>query len=154
MTAKWEVALKQISQKQRTQENFLGQIQKFIQKLVTEVPEQMQKSESLTQQVATQKTAESEAKKEAEIGICPICKQGKIVDKGKFYGCTNYTADQPCKFTLPKKWSDKTLPKTAVKALITNGETSKIKGFKSKKTGKKFDAKLVMKENKLQFDFG
>src|SRR5699024_10806685 len=65
MTAKWEVALKQISQKQRTQENFLGQIQKFIQKLVTEVPEQMQKSESLTQQVATQKTAESEAKKEA-----------------------------------------------------------------------------------------
>lgn len=154
MTAKWEVALKQISQKQRTQENFLGQIQKFIQKLVTEVPEQMQKSESLTKQVASQKTAESEAKKDAEIGICPICKQGKIVDKGKFYGCTNYTADQPCKFTLPKKWSDKTLPKTAVKALITNGETSKIKGFKSKKTGKKFDAKLVMKESKLQFDFG
>lgn len=154
MTAKWEVALKQISQKQRTQENFLGQIQRFIEKLVAEAPEQMQKSESLTQQVATQKTVESEAKKEAEIGICPICKQGKIVDKGKFYGCTNYTADQPCKFTLPKKWSDKTLPKTAVKALITNGETSKIKGFKSKKTGKKFDAKLVMKENKLQFDFG
>ncbi|MGD1373430.1 DNA topoisomerase III, partial [Enterococcus faecium] len=88
MTAKWEVALKQISQKQRTQENFLGQIQKFIQKLVTEDPEQMQKSESLTKQVASQKTAESEAKKDAEIGICPICKQGKIVDKGKFYGCT------------------------------------------------------------------
>lgn len=153
MTAKWEVALKQISQKQRTQENFLGQIQKFIQKLVTEVPEQMQKSESLTQQVATQKTAESEAKKGAKIGICPICKQGKIVDKGKFYGCTNYTADQPCKFTLPKKWSDKTLPKTAVKALITNGETSKIKGFKSKKTGKKFDAKLKLDGHKLSFDF-
>lgn len=153
MTAKWEVALKQISQKQRTQENFLGQIQKFIQKLVAEVPEQMQKSESLTKQVASQKTVENEAKKDAEIGICPICKQGKIIDKGKFYGCTNYTADQPCKFTLPKKWSDKTLPKTAIKALITNGETSKIKGFKSKKTGKKFDAKLVMKENKLQFVF-
>lgn len=154
MTAKWEVALKQISQKQRTQENFLGQIQRFIEKLVAEVPEQMQKSESLTKQVASQKTVENEAKKDAEIGICPICKQGKIIDKGKFYGCTNYKADQPCKFTLPKKWSDKTLPKTAIKALITNGETSKIKGFKSKKTGKKFDAKLVMKENKLQFVFG
>lgn len=154
MTAKWEVALKQISQKQRTQENFLGQIQKFIQKLLTEVPEQMQKSESLTQQVATQKTAESEAKKDAEIGICPICKHGKIVDKGKFYGCTNYKAEQPCKFTLPKKWSDKTLPKTAVKDLITKGETTKLKGFKSKKTGKKFDAKLTIKEGKLSFDFG
>ena len=154
MTAKWEKALKQISAKERTQENFLGQIQRFIQKLVTEVPEQMRKSESLTQQVATQKTAESEAKKDAEIGICPICKQGKIVDKGKFYGCTNYKAEQPCKFTLPKKWSDKTLPKTAVKALITKGETAKLKGFKSKKTGKKFDAKLKIKESKLSFDFG
>ena len=154
MTAKWEVALKQISQKKRTQENFLGQIQKFIEKLVTEVPEQMEKSEILTKQVASQKNAEHEAKKDNEIGICPICKKGKIVDKGKFYGCTNYTANQPCKFTLPKKWSDKTLPKTAIKALITKGETSKIKGFKSKKTGKKFDAKLMMKENRLQFDFG
>ena len=153
MTAKWEVALKQISQKKRTQENFLVQIKKFIQKLVAEIPEQMEKSETLTKQVASQKTAESEAKKETEIGICPICKQGKIVDKGKFYGCTNYTADQPCKFTLPKKWSDKTLPKTAVKALITNGKTSKIKGFKSKKTGKKFDASLKLENNRLSFNF-
>lgn len=32
----------------------------------------MEKSETLTKQVASQKTAESEAKKETEIGICPI----------------------------------------------------------------------------------
>lgn len=42
MTAKWEVALKQIGQKKRTQENFLGKIRRFVQKLVTKVPEQMQ----------------------------------------------------------------------------------------------------------------
>ena len=42
MTAKWEVALKQIGQNKRTQENFLGKIRRFVQKLVTEVPEQMQ----------------------------------------------------------------------------------------------------------------
>jgi Topoisomerase IA len=46
MTAKWEVALKQISQKQRTQENFLGQIQKFIQKLVTEVPNKCKRAKA------------------------------------------------------------------------------------------------------------
>lgn len=153
MTAKWEVALKQIGQKKRTQENFLGQIKRFVQKLVTEVPEQMQQSESLTQQVASQKTAESEAKKEDEIGICPICKQGEIVDKGNFYGCTNYKADQPCKFTLPKKWSNKTITKTIVKTLLTKGTTNKLKGFQSKKTGKEFSAKLVLKSGKLAFEF-
>jgi DNA topoisomerase-3 len=45
------------------------------------------------------------------------------------------------------------LPKTAVKALITNGKTSKIKGFKSKKTGKKFDASLKLENNRLSFNF-
>ncbi|MCS9983551.1 type IA DNA topoisomerase [Weissella paramesenteroides] len=153
MTAKWEVALKQIGQKKRTQENFLGQIQRFVQKLVAEVPEQLQQSESLTQQVTSQKMAENEAKKDAEIGICPICKQGKIIDKGNFYGCTNYKADQPCKFTLPKKWSDKTITKTIVKTLLTKGTTNKLKGFQSKKTGKEFSAKLVLKAGRLSFEF-
>ena len=154
MTAKWELALKQISQKKRTQENFLEQIQKFIQKLVIEVPDQIQTSDNLKQQLNTQKQTESKAQQEAELGTCPICKTGKIVDKGKFYGCTNYKADEPCKFTLPKKWSNKSLPKTAIKDLITSGQTNKIKGFKSNKTGKKFDAKLAIKEGKLSFDFG
>ena len=36
--------------------------------------------------------------------------------------------------------------------LIKNGSTAKIRGFKSK-TGKSFDAKLVFKDNKIQFDF-
>ena len=154
MTAKWEKALKQISAKERTQENFLEQIKKFVSKIVQDVPTQMKQSESLTAQVASQKDTEQQAEIEAQIGTCPICKTGNIVDKGKFYGCTNYKADEPCTFSLPKKWSEKTLGKTAIKDLITKGETTKLKGFKSKKTGKKFDAKLTIKEGKLSFDFG
>lgn len=154
MTAKWEKALKQISAKERTQENFLEQIKKFVSKIIHDVPTQMKQSDSLTSQVASQKDTEQQAELDAQIGICPICKTGKIVDKGKFYGCTNYKATDPCTFSLPKKWSEKSLGKTAIKDLITKGETSKLKGFKSKKTGKKFDAKLTIKEGKLSFDFG
>lgn len=154
MTAKWEKALKQISAKERTQENFLEQIKKFVSKIIHDVPTQMKQSDSLTSQVASQKDTEQQAELDAQIGICPICKTGKIVDKGKFYGCTNYKATDPCTFSLPKKWSEKALGKTAIKDLITKGETSKLKGFKSKKTGKKFDAKLTIKEGKLSFDFG
>ncbi|AFT82603.1 DNA topoisomerase (plasmid) [Limosilactobacillus fermentum MTCC 8711] len=154
MTAKWEKALKQISSKERTQENFLEQVKKFVSKIIHDVPTQMKQSDSLTLQVASQKDTEQQAELDAQIGVCPICKTGKIVDKGKFYGCTNYKAPEPCTFSLPKKWSEKTLGKTAIKDLITKGTTTKLKGFKSKKTGKKFDAKLTIKEGKLSFDFG
>lgn len=154
MTAKWEKALKQISAKERTQENFLEQIKKFVSKIIHDVPTQMKQSDSLTLQVASQKDTEQQAELNAQIGVCPICKTGKIVDKGKFYGCTNYKATDPCTFSLPKKWSEKALGKTAIKDLITKGETTKLKGFKSKKTGKKFDAKLTIKEGKLSFNFG
>ena len=82
------------------------------------------------------------------IGTCPKC-QHHIVDKGKFYGCEDYPN---CKFTLPKKWSGKTIPKSNVQQLLEKGITSEIKGFKSKK-GKAFNAKLKIVENKITFDF-
>lgn len=82
------------------------------------------------------------------IGTCPKC-QHHIVDKGKFLGCDNYPE---CKFTLPKKWSGKTIPKKNIQELLEKGTTSEIKGFKSKK-GKNFNAKLKIVENRVTFDF-
>ena len=153
MTAKWEKALKQIGQKQRTQDNFLEQIKKFITKIINDLPNKMNDSPILNSQIEEQITTQKEIETESEISNCPICKTGKILDKGKFYGCSNYNADEPCKFSLPKKWSEKTLSKTIVKELIEKGETKIIKGFKSKKTGKKFDAKLKLSDGKLSFNF-
>jgi DNA topoisomerase-3 len=83
------------------------------------------------------------------IGKCPSC-NSNIIDKGKFYGCTGYS--NGCKFSLPKKWSSKTLTKTNIKDLLSKKETSLIKGFKSKK-GYIFNAKLKIHNNKLEFDF-
>ncbi|WP_257614789.1 DNA topoisomerase, partial [Oenococcus oeni] len=102
MTAKWELALKEISQKKRSQESFLIQIKKFVSKLVDEVPTQIKQSEGLSKQVKNQKIVEIQDRQQEAIGRCPLCKEGMIVDKGKFYGCTNYKAAVPCRFTLPK----------------------------------------------------
>ena len=38
------------------------------------------------------------------------------------------------------------------KTLLTKGETSRLKGFKSK-AGKSFDARLKLVDGKVQFDF-
>ena len=40
MTAKWEQALQQISTEERTPDNFLNQIKKFVAKLIADVPTQ------------------------------------------------------------------------------------------------------------------
>ncbi|MDN6166028.1 MAG: topoisomerase C-terminal repeat-containing protein [Staphylococcus equorum] len=74
-----------------------------------------------------------------------------MIDKGKFYGCSGYT--EGCKFTLPKRWSQKALTKKNVRDLLSKKETSLIKGFKSKK-GSNFSAKLKLtNEMKLTFEF-
>lgn len=154
MTAKWETALKQIGQQQRTPNNFLGQIQNFVQKLITEVPNQLSQSTTVQTQIKQQQAQEAAQQQAANLGTCPVCLQGHIVDKGKFYGCTAYKTEQACQFTLPKKWSGKTLTKSVISSLLTKGETAKIKGFKSKKNEKKFDASLKLENGRLSFNFG
>ena len=90
MTAKWELALKEIGKKKRTPENFLGQIKLLIQKLLKEVPEQFAQNADLQTQLVTQQQVAQKQQAQAAVGVCPVCKTGEISDCGKFYGCSNY----------------------------------------------------------------
>lgn len=142
MTAQWEKYLKKIRDKSGTQEAFLTSIQKFIVHLIEKVPVTFENSQV--------KVHADKIDQESVIGICPLC-QESILDKGKFYGCSGYK--NGCKFSLPKKWSNKTIPKKNIKELIEKKETSLIKGFKSKKDYP-FDAKLKLTDSsKLEFVF-
>ena len=144
MTATWEKYLKQIQENKGTQEAFLKSIQNFIEHLITQVPKKFKANQSNI------KNAVEQIEEEDKVATCPNC-QNAIVDKGKFYGCTGFK-ENDCKFSLPKKWSKKTIPKINIKQLIEKGETTEIKGFKSKK-GYKFNAKLKLEGEKLQFIF-
>ncbi|MGX8794298.1 topoisomerase C-terminal repeat-containing protein [Oceanobacillus sp. M60] len=88
------------------------------------------------------------------IGKCPRCnhEDGKIQDKGKFYGCSRYR--EGCTFTLPKKFLGKSISQTNIKKLLNCEKSNLIKGFTSKK-GKKFDAYLRydQTEQKMTFEF-
>lgn len=152
LTAQWEMALHDIGQNNRTQQAFLKQIEKFILKLIEEVPGQISSDKNLAIQISNQKEMVAEEKEKLDMGLCPVCKVGHIIDRAKFYGCSNYNSENPCKFSLPAKWSGKTIPKGAIKDLITKGNTKLIKGFKSK-SGKTFSAKLRICDGKLTFYF-
>lgn len=78
---------------------------------------------------------------------CPIC-GGEIVKTGFGYGCKNYDRTNPdnsCRFSIGTISGVK-LNDSQIKALLTDGETPLISGFKSK-TGNKFDAKIALSKD-------
>lgn len=86
-----------------------------------------------------------------ELGRCPFC-GGQIV-KNKFgnYSCDNWKSG--CKFTIYGTISNKKLTDANVRALLTKGQTAELHGFTGK-SGKKFDAKLVLSaDGKVSFKF-
>src|SRR5690606_3553424 len=51
------------------------------------------------------------------LGSCVKC-EGKMVDKGTFYGCSNYSKTK-CDFTLSKKILGKTITQAQIKKLLS-----------------------------------
>ena len=84
------------------------------------------------------------------VGICPLC--GKEIVRGRYsYGCRGYK--EGCGFSVSLNICSRNISVSNVKLLLETGQTSKIRGFISKKTGKSFDGKLKLVDGKAMFDF-
>lgn len=149
MTAQWEKFLKQIGTGEKKKRTFLTNIERFVNLLIEKTPEYVGGA-NIKEMIA-------EAEEESIISTCPVCKTGKFTDKGKFYGCNNYS--QGCKASLPKQFAGKNLSENMVKLLLEKGKTNKLKGFKKKDKSGTFDAPLKVDINKetknlkIGFDF-
>lgn len=84
--------------------------------------------------------------------VCPKC-GGQIQATAFGYGCMNYKkdSDQSCNFSIGKIAGVK-MKEAQLKTLLTQGKTELISGFQSK-TGKKFDAVLVLEDGDVKFNF-
>ncbi|MGB0064082.1 MAG: topoisomerase C-terminal repeat-containing protein, partial [Terracidiphilus sp.] len=78
---------------------------------------------------------------------CPRCKQGylRLIPGKDFYGCDQYR--NGCRFVVNQTYSGKKLTHKQIETLCTNGRIGPIKGFKSAKTGRDYQASLVCNEN-------
>lgn len=142
MTAKWESFLQRIGRGEASEAQFLQQIEAFIQKTIETVPQTLET-----------KTFASLPEEEQSSGKipCPTCKEGTIVLKKSFYGCSNYK--NGCKQTFPLRLAGKKLSPSVIESLCTKHKTGKLKGFTSKQ-GKPFSAALQLtEEGKIQFVF-
>ena len=89
--------------------------------------------------------------------VCPDC-GGEIVKTPFGYGCANFDSRNPesCRFSIGKI-AGKEIAANQVKELLTDKISSTIRGFEGK-SGKKFDACLVLKKDengkhRISFDF-
>ncbi|KIO63761.1 DNA topoisomerase III [Caldibacillus thermoamylovorans] len=152
MTAKWEQRLKEIAEGKANAKQFIDMTNKMITHLVTETTKQA--VEWSFDREVTENFVPRQFKKSAprKLGNCKFC-DGNVIDKGTFYGCSNYQKTG-CSFTISKKILEKTITQAQLKKLLTDGVTDQIQGFKSK--DKEFNAKLAWdeQEKKIKFVFG
>ena len=89
--------------------------------------------------------------KSADLGTCPVCKQGEIIENTKAYGCALWR--DGCGFTIWKTVAGHRLSMAEISQLIEHGRTEHVDGFRSK-AGKAFSARLRLDDaGKVRLDF-
>ncbi|HGG4333048.1 TPA: DNA topoisomerase 3 [Salmonella enterica subsp. enterica serovar Chester] len=139
MTALWAEKQVAIEKGELTVEQFINELYDELSGMVSEASVDNLK-------VAPKPPAGQSQRLEAK---CPNC--GKdIAVRPKGFFCTG------CEFKIWSELSGKKLTQNQVEMLIKKGKTGEIKGFTSNKTGKKFDAAIVLQDKatgKLGFQF-
>lgn len=149
MTAKWEQRLSEIGEGQASPVTFMELTKKLSTKIVNDAVTVAPTWNFGGMKVETIQRTTSRFTIGKKVGPCKLC-NGDVVDKGEFYGCSNYKVNK-CTFTLSKKILGKKLSLSNVQKLLKDGHSSLIKGFK--KGEKTFDAKLEWKDGKIGFLF-
>ncbi|CAM2973473.1 type IA DNA topoisomerase [Flavobacterium frigoris] len=124
MTSEWEVALQKIENNEENMANFQREIEVYTTTITHEI---------LALSIAVENQPEL---------ICPKCKLEKLAIRDKLVKCK----DENCNWVQFRNICGVQLSLVDLEALITKGKTSLLKGMISK-SGKKFDAFIVMNEN-------
>lgn len=150
MTAKWEQRLSEIGTGKASPGAFMEQIKKLSEKIIQDAISTSHSWDFEGLNITTIKRKKSPKSFSNEtIGKCKLC-DGTVVDKGSFYGCSNYSKTK-CTFTLSKQILGKKISTTQMKKLLETGQTDIMKGFK--KGDKHFDAALKLTEDTHKIAF-
>jgi len=87
------------------------------------------------------------------LGKCPQC-GGNVFDAGMNYVCEKQAApEKTCSFRSGKIILQQPIEPAQITKLLATGKTDLLKGFVSKKTNRKFEAFLIVKDGKTAFEF-
>jgi DNA topoisomerase-3 len=132
MTGMWENAFTKIEKGEQEANNF----KKGIEVYTSQITEELLKAKIEIPQ--------------KQVCACPKCKKENL----RFFPSLVRCPNEDCDFVFYKKRNEKQLTDKQIISLFTTGKTEVIKGFKSKKSGKTFDASLVLNsENEIMYKF-
>lgn len=87
------------------------------------------------------------------LGDCPKCK-ARVFEHGSNYVCEKSVGPgKSCDFRSGSMILQQPIDRVQFSKLLKEGKTDILKGFVSKKTNRKFDAFMVLKDNKVSFEF-
>ena len=87
------------------------------------------------------------------LGKCPKC-GSNVYDGGMNYVCEKQAGpEKTCDFRSGKIILQQEISPEQIKKLLAEGKTDLLKGFVSKKTNRKFEAYLIVKDGKTAFEF-
>lgn len=135
ITANWEEKMIDIKEGKVTRKEFQRDIREYVTNTILSL-------KNKTLEVKFENVNEGKT-----IGECPTC-HTPIKEKKTVYGC----GTQQC-FIIGKTVGGKSITESHINALLTKQETPVIKGIKKKDSKDKFDAKLILKDGKIQFAF-
>ncbi|ACV62667.1 DNA topoisomerase III [Desulfofarcimen acetoxidans DSM 771] len=136
MTARWEKALADIEDGQLNPGEFMSGI--------------IEQTRQVVELARRQKTEGEPLRNNRDIiGKCPLCGR-PVVEYPKSYSCSDYRAG--CQFVIWKVILGKNITVEMARILLEKGRLEKQPGFISK-NGKKFDAPLIIRNGRVEFDF-
>ncbi len=137
--AGWEQKLSQIEKGDLIEKDFIEEIKLYVKELIAKIETRAGK------RVSDGKDS---------IGKCPKC-GANIIEMKKSFSCANWNnSNNKCDFTIFKVIAGKSLTRNQIETLLLKRRTAVLKGFKSKKTGNKFAARLILDANfKVKFEF-
>ncbi len=87
------------------------------------------------------------------VGNCPKC-HARVFEHGTNYVCEKSVGPgKTCDFRSGSVILQQPIDRVQFAKLLTEGKTDVLKGFVSKKTNRKFDAFMVLKDKKVSFEF-
>lgn len=143
-TAVWEQRLREIGKGRADAKQFMEMTRKMTEKVIADAVAGAS-SWKIENIPVSSKAATG------PVGKCPFCSKDIIyIKRNDFYGCSGYK--EGCKFSISGKIARKKLSEAQVKRLLEKGETTKLKGFKSK-AGKPFAAALALNRETGKIEF-
>lgn len=147
LTGEWEMRLNKMAKGAYSADTFMQEVKRYTHEVVR------QRATPTNPNPANPNSAPSMPAYDLGDCTCPKCKQGRLLKGKRAFGCSRYK--EGCDFTLRPLIAGKMVEEQFLRELLAQGETSGwVQGFTSK-AGKRFDARLKLKDDfSVSFDFG